>query len=165
MYRVRNGQSDSIGYWDSCALWRPAQTKSSSGWSANGKRLPLYIVVEPRNEFIIEMRKQTCRTKLDTPGDDDSRFLRLDPIVRRDVFHVQVVDGKMIRCGRSRWCKYRINNVGRVKALFEVGFGREVGCGSGGRGTTPPPRFSEVDLFPLSGLRRPPRPRVLVKSK
>ena len=77
--------------------------------------------------------------------DDDSRFLRLDPIVRREVFHVQVVDGKMIRCGRAHWCKYLINDVGRVKALFEVGFGREVGCGSGSRGTTPTPRSSEVE--------------------
>jgi hypothetical protein len=50
---------------------------------------------------------------------------RVGLIVRRDILHV--VDGKILRCGAASWCGYhRINDLGHVKALFDVGFEGEV---------------------------------------
>ncbi|SRR6266702_1130817 len=75
--------------------------------------------------------------------DRDRRFLRVDPIVRCNVLHV--VDGEILRCGGTRWCGYRFNDLGRVKAFFEVGFGGNAVGGSGGGAAPPSPRTVEVE--------------------
>ncbi len=79
-----------------------------------------------------------CRT-----WDHHCRLLRLRPVVRRNVLHV--VDGKILRCGVARWCGYCSNDLGRVKALFEVGFGGKVVGGFGGEAAAPSPRTVEVE--------------------
>jgi hypothetical protein len=55
-------------------------------------------------------------------------------MVRSNVFHV--LDGKMVRRSGARGCGDHTKAPGRVKALFELGFGGRVKGGSGGRGTT-----------------------------
>ena len=75
--------------------------------------------------------------------DYDRRFLRVDPIIRRNVFHV--VNGEILRWGGAHWCGYRSNDLGRIKALFEVRFGERVGGGPSGGATTPSPRTLEVE--------------------
>jgi hypothetical protein len=50
----------------------------------------------------------------------------------------------MLRRSGVRRCGYRINALGRVKALFEIGVEGKLGGGSGGGGITPSTRALEV---------------------
>jgi hypothetical protein len=55
----------------------------------------------------------------------------------------------MLRRSGVRRCRYRMNALGRVEALFEIGVWGKVGGGSGGGGTTPSPRTLEVESVPV----------------
>ena len=82
-----------------------------------------------------------CRT-----WNHDRRFLRVGPIVRRNVLHV--IDGKILRCGAASWCGYRNKDLGRVEAFFEVRFERKV-VGRSGSGAAPPPRTAKVEFVSI----------------
>ncbi len=78
-----------------------------------------------------------CRT-----WDYDRRFLRVDPIVRRDVFHV--LDGEILWRAGARWLRYRLDDLGRVQAHFDVDLGEGVTGRSGGGASPPPTRTADV---------------------
>ena len=73
-----------------------------------------------------------CRT-----WDCDRWFLLVDPIVRRTVFHL--LDRETFWRAGARWLGYRLDDLSRVQALFDVGHGESVMCRSGGGASPPSP--------------------------
>src|ERR1700677_4337537 len=67
--------------------------------------------------------------------DCDRRFLLVDPVVRRDVFHV--LDGEILCGAGARWLGHRLDHLGRVQAFFDVGFGKGVLGRPGGGASAP----------------------------
>ena len=66
-------------------------------------------------------------------------FLFVDPIVRRNVFHV--LDGEFLWCAGARRLGHCLDDSGHVQALFDVSF-RKGGMGRPGSGTSLPSPFS-----------------------
>ena len=74
--------------------------------------------------------------------DCDRRFLRVDPIVRCNVFYV--LDGEALWRGGARWLGYRLDDLGRVQALFDVSLGEGVMSRSGSGASPPSTRTADI---------------------